>query len=77
LRGDLSREAIEKLGGPSTKQLGRIEKSATAPSSPMLVRLAKAHNVSFEEYLKKLLKASEDIESEQIAAFKKNIKNTG
>jgi transcriptional regulator with XRE-family HTH domain len=74
LRGELSRDAIEKRGGPSTKQLGRIENSATVPTSPMLAKLAKAHNLSFEEYLKKLLKASEDIESEKINAFKKTKK---
>jgi hypothetical protein len=74
LRGELSQNAIEKLGGPSTKQLGRIENSATAPSSPMLAKLAKSHGMAFEEYLQKLLKTSEKIESEKIAAFKKNKK---
>jgi hypothetical protein len=74
LRGELSQQAIEKLGGPSTKQLGRIENMPTAPTLPMLAKLAKAHGVSFEEYLKKLLKTSETLESEQIEAFKKKQK---
>ena len=70
LRGELSREAIEKRGGPSSKQLGRIENSATAPSSPMLAKLAKASGVSFEEYLKNLLKASEEIESTSCTRYR-------
>jgi hypothetical protein len=74
LRGELSQQAIEKLGGPSTKQLGKIEHMPTAPTLPMLAKLAKAHGVSFDDYLKKLLKTSEKLESEQIEAFKKKQK---
>ena len=74
LRGELTQQTIEKLGGPSAKQLGRIEKLPTAPTSPMLAKLAKAHGVSFEEYLKKLLKTSEALEAEQIEAFIKKQK---
>jgi len=72
LRGNLSRDAIEKRGGPSLKQLARIEASSTAPTLNMLVRLAKAHGISQQAYIKKLLSTCEHLESEQIADFKKN-----
>lgn len=70
LRGDLTREAMYKRGGPSAKQLARIESSPQAPTLNMLARMAKAHGTSQHEYIKKLLQVCDELESAQIATFK-------
>jgi hypothetical protein len=70
LRNGMTRAEIEKRGGPSIKQLGRIESSPEAPSLNMLAKLAKAYKVSTKEYIKQLLKACDSIESEKIRALR-------
>lgn len=76
LRGDLSREAIHRLGGPSAKQQARVEGSSKAPTMNVLTQLAKAHKLLVQDYMKKLLQTCETLESEKIAAYSKRSKKS-
>lgn len=68
LRSETPRALIEKRGGPSIKQQARIETDSQVPTRNMLVKLAKAHKMTMEGYVKQLLKESDRLEAGKLKA---------
>jgi hypothetical protein len=75
MRGSLSREELHKRGGPSAKQLARVESSTSVPTLNMLHRLAKVYGLNQQQYIHELLRISDQLESEKIEVFKRKRSN--